>query len=189
MRLLHHPKPGPLDDFATLSAQLESHDIVAVLFAASWCPMSTPITQLLDHLFREKLLSNNNNHNNNKNNVPNDAAADRRDFAVLYVSSDKDEESFTNYIQPGWQAVPYTSVERTRIKQHFRVCARREMEELEIETREGELPTVLILDGHRQQVLTRSGIQDMKELGQDALDHWKQLQRALNDDTTTSKNE
>ena len=169
----HQEPPRPLDEFGTLSAQLALHDIVALYFAASWCPMSTPITRLLDELYRDILVGVRNNNNNNA------ATADeeqKTDFAVLYVSSDKDEASFSTYIQPGWQVVPFAGDERTRLKQQFRVCAKREMEELGLNTRDGELPTVLILDGGSRQVLTRNGIKDMKELGKDALNHWKELQ-------------
>jgi len=166
---------GPFDEFTTLSAQLASHDLVLLYFAASWCPMSTPITNLLDDLFRDKLL-------NNKSN-------DSSDFTVLYVSSDKDETSFQNYLKPGWEAVPYNDFdERARLKQHFRTCAKREMAELELAQRDGELPTVIVLDGpaarssnnnhnSQQVILTRHGIKDMKDLGAGALDHWKELQR------------
>lgn len=190
-RSLQNGGGGPFDEFATLSAQLAAHDLVALYFAASWCPMSTPVTNLLDDLFRETLLHG----NQNKNAADNNNKAS--DFAILYVSSDKDEASFRNYLRPGWEAVPFADDhldrERARLKKHFRTCAKREMGELELAQRDGQLPTVIVLDGvaarreagsnrrnnEQQQrvVLTRHGIRDVKDLGAAALDHWRELQR------------
>jgi nucleoredoxin len=150
---------GAFSSFPMLAAQLATNDIVALYFAASWCPMSTPVTALLDELLRTHLFD--------------DAAS----VAVVYVSSDQDEASFQKYLRDGWQSIPYGSKEQTRLKHEFQTCAKREMEPLGIVQRKGELPSLYILSGKNHQVLVEDGIRDIKELGAGALPHWKELQR------------
>ena len=148
----------PLDAFPTLSRQLQTTEIVALYFAASWCPMSTPVTNQLDELFRDEL--------------------DDSSFAILYVSSDKDAASFESYPKPGWHTVPFESAdddERAGLKRHFRTCAKREMERLGVGRRDGEIPRLIVLDGGRQRVLTGNGVRDVRERGAAALDHWRRL--------------
>jgi len=156
---------SPLDAFPTLATQLQTNELVALYFAASWCPMSTPVTQLLDDLFRDQLL-----------------LADGS-FAILYVSSDKDPASFHDYVQPGWRAVPYDSGddERAALKRHFRTCAKREMADLGIEQRDHDIPALMVLAGvgshDPQVVLVKDALPDIRERGAAALDHWKELRR------------
>jgi len=150
---------GAFSSFPMLAAQLATNDIVALYFAASWCPMSTPVTALLDELLRAHLFD--------------DAAS----VAVVYVSSDQDEASFQTYLRDGWQSIPYGSKEQTRLKHEFQTCAKREMEPLGILQRKGELPSLYILSGKNHQVLVEDGIRDIKEMGAGALPHWKELQR------------
>ena len=161
----HLNKPMPLDPFPSLRSAFKTSgaDVIALYFAASWCPMSTPITNLLDDLFRDKLVSASN--------------SDKR-FAIVYVSSDKDSATFDAYVKPGWKTVPYANKEeRSAIKHHFRTCAKREMEEVGLATRDYEIPNLIVLAGKSQQVLTYAGIQDVKELGDAAVDHWMELKR------------
>jgi nucleoredoxin len=151
----------PLDDFPSLLAALETSDVVALYFAASWCPMSTPTTKLLDKHFRDALVS------------------DERRISIVYVSSDKDEASFDAYVKPGWKTVPYTTnaKERSAMKRHFRTCAKREMDEVGLETRDYEIPSLIVMAASTQQVITYTGIQDVKELGVAAVDHWMEMKR------------
>lgn len=156
-------KQMPFDPFPSLQSffQTSDADVVALYFAASWCPMSTPITNLLDELFRDILVS----------------ASDKR-LAIVYVSSDKDVASFDAYVKPGWKTVPYANTEeRCAIKRHFRTCAKREMEEVGLTTRDYEIPNLIILAGKSQQLITYAGIQDIKELRDAAVDHWVELKR------------
>lgn len=72
--------------------------LVALYFAASWCPISSPISLALDRaLFgRTGLLLTN--------------KEGRKTLAVVYVSSDKTLDEFEGYIRNReWLAVPYES--------------------------------------------------------------------------------
>ena len=160
----NHGGGGPFDAFPTLAAQLQTTELVALYVAASWCPMSTPVTQLLDDLFRDQLLQ------------------DDGSFAILYVSSDKDPASFQEYMKPGWRAVPYDSSERAALKRYFATCAKREMAELGITERDHDIPALMILAGggsssQSHQVLVKDALPDLRERGAAALDHWKELLR------------
>lgn len=153
------PVGDPLQAFPTVSSLLTSFDIVALYFAASWCPMSTPVTHLLDDLFREVVTAN----------------VNTGDFAILYVSSDRDEKSFQSYIQQGWKTVPYHSHERDELKRYYATAARREMEDLSMQTRKNEIPALLIIS-RSGKLLTQDGVQDIREMGVAALKHWQELQ-------------
>jgi nucleoredoxin len=155
-----------LDEFPSLQVPLDTSDIVALYFAASWCPMSTPTTKLLDKLFRDLLVDT--------------ADEERHELTIVYISSDEDVASFRSYVKPGWEAVPFeNSNERSALKRHFGTCAKREMDEagLTTETRKFEIPNLIVLSGSTRQVLTYSGLEDIKELGDDALAHWMDLNR------------
>jgi len=173
--------PLPLARFQSLTYALANADLVALYFAASWCPMSTPVTRELELSFEQNagpgtLLP------------PGDAGIDDREnrwpLALVYVSSDRNEEEMQKYARDGWITVPYTSGDRNDIKRHFRVCAKREMDELGFERRM-EIPSLIVLDGETHGVLTTDGVGDVKEYGgEGALEHWVELRhlvRALED--------
>ena len=46
----------PLAEYPSIQYALDHSDIVLLYFAASWCPMSAPITKLLDEKFGDILL-------------------------------------------------------------------------------------------------------------------------------------
>lgn len=165
----------PLAKFPSLTNAFAKSEIVALYFAASWCPMSTPITEALDEAFsckRNTLL------------YPDameahDAAAEgRKPLSIVYVSSDGSEEEMTDYIRGGWQSVAYGSTERTELKKHFRVCAKRELAELGFE-RKFEIPTLMVLDGHTHGIISTNGVDDIREYGDKALTHWLGMQSLI----------
>jgi hypothetical protein len=83
-------KPLPLSQFPTLNKAFAQAELVGLYFAASWCPMSTgPTNPLLGDIFGDLLVS------------------DPSKFALVYVSSDKDQESMEQYMKPNWIAVPF----------------------------------------------------------------------------------
>jgi nucleoredoxin len=159
-------RKSSLGEFPSLQEPLDTSDIVALYFAASWCPMSTPTTKLLDKLFRNLLVDT--------------ADEERHELAIVYISSDEDVASFRSYVKPEWKAVSFENAnERSALKRHFGTCAKREMDVagLTTTTRKYEIPNLIVLSGSTRQVLTYSGLMDIKELGEDALDHWMDLNR------------
>jgi len=85
----------PLSKFSELKYALANSDLVALYFAASWCPMSTPISIALDLAFGngDILLTND---------------GIRKELSIVYVSSDKTLDTFNGYIHNRkWRAVPF----------------------------------------------------------------------------------
>lgn len=166
----------PLSQFPSIQYALDHSDIVLLYFAASWCKMSTPITELLDEKFADILLPP----------VPNDATTttkkilnaiqkQRRPVSLVYVSSDETEEQMKNYARKHWSTVPFDTDERANLKRHFQVAAKREMEALEMEQRLYEIPAIIIVSGESHNVVTTHGVEDLKERGSEALIHWMKL--------------
>jgi hypothetical protein len=160
--------------FPSLQSILRDHDIVALYFAAAWCPMSTAVTELLHDTFGATMM-----------NMNMDLAAATADgptattmtnplsFALVYISSDESKAQFDQYRKKWWQYVPYENfIERQQIKQFLRTCAKREMEHLNITApRDAEIPHLDIL--RYGQLLTREGIRDVRERGSTAISYWR----------------
>ena len=155
----------PLSQFPTVSDALKHANLVGLYFAASWCPMSTPITNLLGESFAPDLLYTG-------------QESENQQLAIVHVSSDVTESDMQDYLKPGWIAVPFGSAEQDSLKRHFSVCAKRELEELGMD-RKYEIPTLIILDGETHGVITTNGAHDLEEEGKQALDHWVELQGVI----------
>lgn len=158
----------PLAEFETVNNALENANLVALYFAASWCPNSTPVTEMLEEYYSS---------------VPNllyssGETIQKKELAIVHVSSDRSESAMENYLRPGMIAVPFDSSERTALKKHFSVCAKREQQELGIE-RKFEIPSLIILDAETHNIITTNGVQDLKEEGAKALDRWIHLQSTI----------
>ena len=82
----------PLAEFKSLQYALQNSELVALYFAASWCPMSTPISKLIHKHLDEVLLP-----------VPtdngNEALLQRHGLSLVYVSSDHSAESMQDYLE------------------------------------------------------------------------------------------
>ncbi len=154
----------PLSNFSDLTYALENSDLVALYFAASWCPMSTPISILLDSTFGkhyDMVLTPN---------------GERKTLSIVYVSSDKTIDEFNAYIHDrNWLFVPYESAERDLIKRHFSTCAERESDSLGID-RMHEIPTIIVIDSATHGVLTFNGVHDVESMREESLGHWKDIQ-------------
>ena len=161
--------PKPLAGFPSLQYALDNSQIVGLYFAASWCPMSTPVTKLIDEKLGDILLPP-------PSSEPDETLLQRSGISLVYVSSDRNAEEMDSYLQRNWMAVPFDSDDRSDLKRHFRTCAKRELEPLEME-REYEIPTLILVSGETHQVLTYSGVQELKEHGEQAVDHWLELDR------------
>jgi hypothetical protein len=106
------------------------HMMIGLYFAASWCPMSTPTTQLLDDTFRQYLLVQQQQQHQIQKVIPETEGMKKssvtavrkttlksppsslpqqqpQQFRIVYVSSDETMESFQSYLRPGWDYIPY----------------------------------------------------------------------------------
>mmetsp|Transcript_1705 Transcript_1705/g.2638 ORF Transcript_1705/g.2638 Transcript_1705/m.2638 type:complete len:252 (+) Transcript_1705:72-827(+) len=160
-------KPLPLSQFPTLNQALEQSEMVALYFAASWCPMSTGPTNLLGDIFGGTDI------------LTPQGGSSKSKLSIVYVSSDKTAESMQDYMKPHWIGVQYESDERTALKKHFSVCAKRELEELRMD-RKYEIPSLFIFDGESHGLISTHGVGDIKDhQGLEVLEHWKRLQRVV----------
>jgi hypothetical protein len=157
----------PLSDYPSIQYALDHSDIVLLYFAASWCRMSTPVTELLDTKFGDILLPP----ESSGVKFPN---KQRRPISLVYVSSDESEEQMLKYARKHWITIPFKSAERTKLKKKFKVAAKRELEVLDMERRY-ELPTIIIVSGESHNVVTVHGVDDLHEKGSEALIHWMKL--------------
>jgi hypothetical protein len=162
----------PLAKFPTLPYALDNAELVGIYFASSWCPMSTPVTNLLSQSFSP------NNQLLQPEGTSTTAPVKRKPLALVYVSSDKTKESMEEYSKDkGWIDVPFDTTERTDLKRHFRTCAKIELAEMGFE-RKHEIPTLIIIDSQTHGILTTDGVADLKDHGASALDEWIALQQA-----------
>jgi len=159
----HFYEERPLDRFSELKYALEHSKLVLLYFAASWCPMSTPISNALDEAFgKGDVLLTHNGH--------------RKTLSIVYVSSDKTLEEYTEYThRRKWLPIPFDSPEKNQLKRHFATCAHRELEELQFD-RKHEIPTGIVIDSKTQGIITTSGADDVEEMGAGALEHWLKMQ-------------
>ncbi|CAB9517593.1 nucleoredoxin-like [Seminavis robusta] len=162
----------PLSDYPSIQYALENSDIVLLYFAASWCPMSTPITKLLDEKFGDILLHPEGTDDESTRSINNQR---RRPISLVYVSSDESEVKMKAYSRKNWIDVPFQSEERTTLKKHFKVAAKREMEVLNMPSRLYEIPAIIVVSGESHNVLTTHGVDDLREKGSEALIHWIKL--------------
>jgi|EP00979_Chaetoceros_neogracilis_P001440 hypothetical protein len=182
-------KNQSLAQFKILEKPLSHAKLVGLYFAASWCGMSTPVSETLEKLF-----------NPNENAADADADATHlsnriltlqdidngihKDFSIVYISSDHSEEDMVDYTRSSWIPVPFDNPDRNDLKKHYRTCAEVEMEELEINPRRFHIPTLMIVDAVTHGVISTNGAEDLEEYGDGVLDHWLEIQtltRALED--------
>lgn len=159
--------------FPSLQSILRDHDIVALYFAAAWCPMSTAVTELLHDSLGATMMMNLDMAAAATADGPTTMTTNPSSFALVYVSSDESITQFDQYRKTWWQYVPYENVmERQQLKQLLRTCAKREMESLNMTApRDAEIPHLDIL--RYGQLLTREGIQDVRERGSTAISYWR----------------
>lgn len=168
------------DPFPSLTQSLQSFELVALYFAAAWCPMSTPVTKLLDTTFRDILVSN------------------TTTFTILFVSSDTSQADLQSYPRPGWQVVQSDS-ERKALKRQFRTCAKREMSDLGIPLRNAEIPHLILLTRlpgsepqgqHSFHVLKGAfGMADVQKYGgTGAIGYWQSLRQRMLEQEQRDKN-
>jgi len=149
----------PLDRFSELQYALEHSKLVLLYFAASW----SPISDALDEAFGkgDVLLTRN---------------GQKKTLSIIYVSSDKTLQEFTEYTRKRhWLPIPFESPEKNQLKRHFATCAHRELEELQFD-RKHEIPTGIVIESRTQGIITTNGADDVEEMGAGALEHWLKMQ-------------
>jgi hypothetical protein len=170
------PKERPLDQFPSFQYALDNSKLVGIYFGASWCPMTTPVTELLNTHFRDILLTPPASVDETGSGIqPTPLAVRHEGLSIVYVSSDVDEQAMNDYLRPNWMTLPFATSERADVKRHFVTCAKREMKGLGIAERKHDIPTLIIVEGASQQVLTYHGVKDVNEYGKQAIDHWMEL--------------
>lgn len=172
----------PLAKFKDLAFALQHSEIIALYFASSWCGESAPITKLLDESFdhhnRDSILLTRRQQQQQETNVP---LNERALLSIVYISSDKTEQEMMDYTRDYWIDIPWKSLDRNNLKQHFRTFAKKHenFDELRHIERNHEIPTIIVLDGKSQEVITTEGVKELKEHGSDTLYHWLTMQRML----------
>lgn len=159
----HFYESRPLDRFSELKYALGNSKIMLLYFAASWCPMSTPISEALDEAFGrgDMLLTRN---------------GEKKTLSIVYVSSDETLKEYNEYtLKRHWLPIPFDSPEKNALKRHFATCAHVELEELQLD-RKHELPTIIVIDSKTQGIITTNGAHDVEEMGDGALEHWLEMQ-------------
>jgi hypothetical protein len=153
----HFYESRPLDRFSELKYALGNSKIMLLYFAASWCPMSTPISEALDEAFgRGDILLTRN--------------GEEKTLSIVYVSSDETLKEYNEYTHNRhWLPIPFDSSEKNALKRHFATCAHVELEELQLD-RKHELPTIIVIDSKTQGIITTNGARDVEEMGDGALE-------------------
>ena len=109
-----HNHPVPVDKFPFLKSVLEGADLVGLYFAASWCPMSTPVTSMLSGDMMPEAIGAATNALKTVG-----AKSGKSLIDIVYVSSDETAEQMDAYIDSewtNWKSVPFDSDERTELK-------------------------------------------------------------------------
>lgn len=158
-----------LPQFPTLQAGLDSSEVVVVFFGASWNKNSASVANQMGQILGPKLKEATKHKHDGEI---------RKPLSVIYVSSDSHKHQFQKYVQNRyWSSVPFHSKEAKKLKKYYKVCARKELETLQIMERKHELPYMLIFSGESHKVVSRTGVTDLKKLGLGVLDHWTKLAR------------
>ena len=102
-----------LSKFPYLSSVLDNSELVGLYFAASWCPMSTPVTETLSEVFTSDMLGM-----AKRGVASSEDSEERAQFEIVYVSSDETIDQVEEYIRPefNWRTIPFETEERTELK-------------------------------------------------------------------------
>ena len=147
----------PSIDFGTSSPKM-----IGLLFAAKWCPDCTNVVPAIGKVTDAV------------------AVGDDPDWLkVIYISSDFDEIAIQQFKPSSMYHIPHGAVEeRTRVKRQYSTCAAKEMTALDIPSRKGGIPTLLLLDAITGTLIYENGADDVMDpntSNQQVLDRWKKL--------------
>lgn len=105
-------------------SQLSTNKVVGLYFSAHWCPPCRGFTPKLAEAYKK--------------------ISKDKSFEVVFVSSDRDEESFSSYFsEMPWLAVPYADRDlKKKLSKKFKVSG---------------IPALILLDGETGAVLSKDG--------------------------------
>jgi len=109
-----HNRRLPVDKFPFLKSVLDGAEMVGLYFAASWCPMSTPVTSMISGDMMPEAIGA-----ATKALETVGANSGKSPIDIVYVSSDETAEQMDAYIDSewtNWKSVPFDSDERTELK-------------------------------------------------------------------------
>jgi nucleoredoxin len=122
--------------------------VIGLYFSASWCPPCRILTPIIAQMYSE-------------------VNQDHKQLEIIYVSSDRDEETFLeNFEEMPWLAIDFSEAEFMR--------------RLEIELGVTALPHLIILNT-KLEVVDHNAREVLNEKGRDAIPHWVQLVQAIED--------
>jgi len=124
---------------AVTEATLQANKVVCIYFSAHWCPPCRNFTPVLIEFY-------------------NKCKADGKSLEIVFVSSDRDEPSFTDYwaSQP-WAAVKFGDANIAAIKSKFSVTG---------------IPKLVVLNGSTGATLVDNARGDVQNMGPDAFEGW-----------------
>ncbi|EER08368.1 thioredoxin, putative [Perkinsus marinus ATCC 50983] len=150
-------------------------DIVALYFAAHWCPDCTAFTPTVKKFYESLLRELENCFLCSVQDV---RAKNPDKLEIIFVSSDKSENEQIAYHRndmPDWLRVPFND-KRTRatLKKEYGVCAKKEMEDIGISDsqRKAGIPTLVVLSKNRRTVKVFDAGADIEKYGEAAVDRW-----------------
>ena len=95
-----------MSEFRSLNYELANVDMVALYFAAAWCPQNTIPAQKLKEIFPP-------NHHQVLPPETENLGTSKKTLAVVYISSDDSEEKMMKYAtQSSWIVIPHDSKDR-----------------------------------------------------------------------------
>jgi len=160
-----------LASYASLQHALSNAEIILLYFAASWCPMSTPITDQLKQTFPDS-------HDGVLKPVGREFASSSKrkkaEIAIVYVSSDINEIEAQKYGNSNWIRIPFNSLEGTELKRHFKTCSANEAKPLNVNRRHG-IPNIIVIDSRTHDVISNSGIKDLANFSGGSISHWREM--------------
>jgi nucleoredoxin len=149
--------------FPSIRASIESTNIpiLALYFAAAWCPDCQNSAPFVSEVFKSQ-------------------NEDSKLFDLIYVSSDQDAEQMTQNLDDGWGAIPFENEEeRANIKRYYGACAAKELESLGMkpEDRKSGIPTLILVEKKSGNTLLADVVPDIMgdSKVEDPLGKWKSM--------------
>jgi len=156
--------------FPSLAEPFARAPIVGLYFCASWCDDCWKATPIV-----EKVISNQTCDDNHESDSDDTCVVE-----VVYVSSDATAEDMAAYRPRVFSEIPFENeLERANLKRHFGVCAKKEMDALDMSDsdRKHGTPTFILLESSTGRILTEYGVSNCMKGGsaQDVLAGWRRM--------------
>ena len=135
-------------DFLSHKTKVKFNDVftktkvIGLYFSALWCPPCSVFLPELIKLYEK-------------------ANEKEKQFEIIYVSSDNDEEEFNEcYNKMPWLAIPYESDAIELAQEEFKVSG---------------VPVLIVLNGKTGQIIDNKGRKTFTDKGSSTFDHWASL--------------